>query len=45
MGVLDTVKDTVKLVQQIDNIELYRRILDLQRYGVRSGIFNFRAVV
>ena len=30
MGVLDTAKDAVQLVQKIDNIELYRKILDLQ---------------
>jgi len=30
MSVLDNVKDTVKIIQQIDNIELYRKILDLQ---------------
>ena len=30
MGILDTAKDAVMLVQKIDNIELYRKILDLQ---------------
>ena len=30
MGVIDTAKDAVQLVQKIDNIELYRKILDLQ---------------
>jgi hypothetical protein len=30
MTILDTVKDAVKLAQQIDNIELYRQILNLQ---------------
>lgn len=30
MGVLDEVKSIAKTVQQIDNIELYRKILDLQ---------------
>jgi len=30
MGVLDTVKETVKLVQQVNDIELYKKILDLQ---------------
>lgn len=30
MGLLDNVKDTVKIIQQIDNVELYRKILDIQ---------------
>lgn len=30
MGIIENAKDAVKLVQQIDNIELYRKILDLQ---------------
>jgi hypothetical protein len=30
MGVIDTAKEAVQLVQKIDNIELYRKILDLQ---------------
>ena len=30
MGVLDTAKEAVQLVQKIDNIELYKQILDLQ---------------
>lgn len=30
MGVLDTLKETVGLIQKVDNIELYRRMLDLQ---------------
>ena len=30
MGLIEDVKDTVKLVQKIDNMELYRKILDLQ---------------
>jgi hypothetical protein len=30
MGVLETAKDAVMLVQKIDNIELYKKILDLQ---------------
>ena len=29
MGVIDTAKEAVQLVQKIDNIELYRKILDL----------------
>ena len=30
MSVIDNVKDVAKLIHQIDNIELYRKILDLQ---------------
>ncbi|WKZ32125.1 MAG: hypothetical protein QY316_09420 [Thermodesulfobacteriota bacterium] len=30
MGILENAKDVVKLVKEIDNIELYRKILDLQ---------------
>lgn len=30
MGIIDDVKSVAKTVQQIDNIDLYRRILDLQ---------------
>jgi len=30
MGVLDEVKSIASLIQKIDNIELYRKILDLQ---------------
>jgi len=30
MGIVDNVKDAVKIVQTLDNMELYRRILDLQ---------------
>ena len=30
MGIIEDAKEAVKLVQQIDNIELYRTILDLQ---------------
>lgn len=30
MGLLDNAKEAVQLVQKIDNIELYRKILDLQ---------------
>jgi len=30
MGIIEDAKDAVKLVQKIDNIELYRKILDLQ---------------
>ncbi len=32
MGILDEVKSLVKTVQQIDNIELYKKILDLQAH-------------
>jgi hypothetical protein len=34
MGIVDNVKDAVKLVQQLDNMELYRKILDLQAEAV-----------
>jgi hypothetical protein len=34
MGIVDNVKDTVKIVQQLDNIELYRKILDLQSEAI-----------
>jgi len=30
MGVVDSVKEVVELVRKIDNVELYRKILDLQ---------------
>ena len=30
MSVIETVRETVSLVKKIDNIELYRKILDLQ---------------
>ncbi|MBL7152395.1 MAG: hypothetical protein ISS79_01665 [Phycisphaerae bacterium] len=30
MGIVENAKEAVKLVQQIDNVELYRKILDLQ---------------
>jgi hypothetical protein len=30
MGMLEDIKEAVKLVQKIDNIELYRKLLDLQ---------------
>lgn len=30
MGLIEDAKEAVKLVQKIDNIELYRKILDLQ---------------
>jgi len=30
MGIIENAKEAVKLVKQIDNIDLYRRILDLQ---------------
>lgn len=30
MGILDTAKDVVSIVQKIDNIELYKQILSLQ---------------
>jgi hypothetical protein len=30
MGIIENVKEAVGLVQKIDNIDLYRKILDLQ---------------
>lgn len=30
MGILDDIKETVSIIQKIDNIDLYRKILDLQ---------------
>ena len=30
MGIIDDTKEVVKLIQQIDNIELYHKILDLE---------------
>ena len=30
MGIIDNIRSVAKTVQQIDNIELYRQILDLQ---------------
>ena len=30
MGIIDDVKSVTKVIQQIDNVELYRQILDLQ---------------
>jgi hypothetical protein len=34
MGLIEDAKEAVKLVQQIDNIELYRKILDLQAEAI-----------
>src|SRR5438093_1108239 len=31
MAIIETAKEVVQLVQKIDNIELYKQILDLQR--------------
>jgi hypothetical protein len=31
VSVLDTIKDTVNIIQKVDNIELYRSILDIQK--------------
>jgi hypothetical protein len=35
MGILDTVRETVGLIQKVDNIELYRRMLELQTQVVQ----------
>ena len=34
MGIIENAKDAVKLVRKIDNIELYRKILDLQSEAI-----------
>lgn len=34
MGIIENAKEAVKIVQQIDNIELYRKILDLQAEAI-----------
>lgn len=34
MGIIENAKEAVKLVQQIDNIDLYRKILDLQSEAI-----------
>jgi len=31
MGIIDNIKDAANIARQIDNIELYRKILDLQQ--------------
>jgi len=35
MGVLETAKDVVQIVQKIDNIELYKQILELQSEAIK----------
>src|SRR6185295_5582117 len=35
MGILDTAKEAVQLVQKIDNIELYKEILNLQSEAIK----------
>jgi hypothetical protein len=35
MGLIENVKDVVSLVQKMDNIDLYRKILDLQADALR----------
>ena len=46
MGILDTAKEAVQLVQKIDNIELYRQILDLQSEALKlveeNGVLKSR---
>jgi len=34
MGIIENAKEAVKLVQQMDNIDLYRQILDLQSEAI-----------
>jgi hypothetical protein len=34
MGLIEDIKESVKLVQQIDNVELYRKIVDLQAEAI-----------
>lgn len=31
MGIVDTIKDTIGIVQKIDNIELYQKLIELQQ--------------
>jgi hypothetical protein len=35
MGILDTAKEAVQLVQKIDNIELYKEVLNLQSEAIK----------
>jgi regulator of replication initiation timing len=35
MSIVDNVKDVAKIVKQIDNIELYKKILDLQAEAMK----------
>lgn len=30
MGIVDNIKDTVALIQKMDNLDLYRKVLDMQ---------------
>ncbi len=37
MGIVDNFKEVVALVQQVDNIDLYRKILDLQSQAIAQA--------
>jgi len=36
MGLLDTIKDAVSVIQKADNLDLYRQILDIQRQALEQ---------
>ena len=36
MGLLETIKDTVSIIQKADNLDLYRQILDIQREALEQ---------
>ena len=34
MGLIDTVKESLELVDQVKNVDLYKRLVDLQREAI-----------
>ena len=44
MGVIDTLKDVMSIAQKVDNIDLYRKLLDLniQALDMQSEIANLK---
>ena len=34
MGLLETIKDTVSIIQKADNLDLYKQILDIQKQAL-----------
>lgn len=40
MSILDTLKETIGLIQKVDNIDLYRRMMDLQTQVVELAEEN-----
>jgi len=36
MGLLDTIRDTVSIIQKADNLDLYRQILDIQQQALEQ---------